>query len=798
VKTVYWFNELSKKNLAEAGGKGANLAEMANMGLPVPPGFIVSSGAYFDFLDANGLRDVISEETGKLDVNDERALGRASEAVKAAIIGARMPKDTAAEITRAYNKLCGVSVMPAASQEVPVAVRSSATAEDLPEASFAGQQATFLNIKGSDNLVKSVQECWASLFEARAIYYRIQNDFEHLKVGIAVVVQKLAFSDKSGIIFTANPVTGAEDEIVVEGGVGLGEAIVSGSVTPDSFIVSKENMQIKSRVIGRQDRMVIRAANGTEWKNVPEALQSRQKLSDAEVLGLAGYAKKIEEHYGKPQDLEFAIEGKKLFIVQSRPITTLKKTAAAKALRQANEAEQSRRVEARSRPTGAQPASTESAAATGGSEGKVLLKGAPASPGRASGPVCVVVGAKEGYKVRKGDVLVARMTSPDFVPAMKRAAAIVTDEGGMTCHAAIVSRELGVPCIVGTETATRVLKDGMVVTVDAVAGIVTEGAMAAQEQAAAAAAVVSNGNGGSVTTGTKIYVNLAEPELAEQVAGRDCDGVGLMRAEFVIAGLGKHPMALLKEGKRDEFVDAMARGMRKVCAAFHPRPVIYRANDFKTNEYRGLEGGAEFEPQEENPMIGYRGCFRYVKDPVIFQMELEAMKRVREQYKLRNLWLMIPFVRTVHELEVCKKLVEDAGLHRGYDFKFGIMCEVPSTVIMAEEFCKVGIDFMSIGSNDLTQLTLGVDRDSPTVAEDFDERDPSVLRSVETVIKGCHKHGVKVSICGQAPSNCPEFAEALVEYGIDSMSVNADVIEKTRRIVASAEQRFLLKSGRGF
>ncbi|OIO27159.1 pyruvate, water dikinase, partial [Candidatus Micrarchaeota archaeon CG1_02_60_51] len=702
---------------------------------------------------------------------------------------------TAAEITRAYNKLCGVSVMPAASQEVPVAVRSSATAEDLPEASFAGQQATFLNIKGSDNLVKSVQECWASLFEARAIYYRIQNDFEHLKVGIAVVVQKLVFSDKSGIIFTANPVTGDESEIVVEGGVGLGEAIVSGSVTPDSFIVSKGDLQIKSRVIGKQDRMVVRAAKGIEWKSVPEAVQSRQKLSDAEVLGLAGYAKKIEEHYGKPQDLEFAIEGKKLFIVQSRPITTLKKTAAAKALRQANEAEQSRRVEARAMQAQAeQPPET----AASGSEGKVLLKGAPASPGKASGPVRVVTDAKDGYKVKKGDVLVARMTSPDFVPAMKRAAAIVTDEGGMTCHAAIVSRELGVPCIVGTETATRVLKDGMVVTVDAVAGIVTEGAMAESEkvqQNAALAAVVA---GGIVSTGTKIYVNLAEPELAEQVAGRDCDGVGLMRAEFVIAGLGKHPMALLKEGKRDEFVDAMARGMRKVCAAFYPRPVIYRANDFKTNEYRGLEGGAEFEPQEENPMIGYRGCFRYVKDPTIFQMELEAMKRVREQYKLRNLWLMIPFVRTVHELEVCKKLVEDAGLRRGYDFKFGIMCEVPSTVIMAEEFCKVGIDFMSIGSNDLTQLMLGVDRDSPTVAEDFDERDPAVLRSVENVIKSCHKHGVKVSICGQAPSNYPEFAEALVEYGIDSMSVNADIIEKTRRIVASAEQRFLLKSSRGF
>ncbi|MFA4946629.1 MAG: phosphoenolpyruvate synthase [Candidatus Micrarchaeia archaeon] len=771
MKTVYWFNELSKANLAEAGGKGASLAEMANSGFPVPSGFIVSSGAYFDFLDANGLRDFIREEVNGLDVNDEEALDKASVAIKKALSEARVPQDTAAEIVRSYNKLCGVALMPAASQEVAVAVRSSATAEDLPEASFAGQQATFLNIKGAEALVAAVRDCWASLFEARAIYYRAQNGFDDLKVGIAVVVQRLVYSDKSGIMFTANPVTMDRNEIIVEGGYGLGEAIVSGAVTPDHFVVSKKDFSITARELSNQSRMVVRSNTGIEWKEVPVEERGKQKLSDAEVIGLARFAKKIEEHYGKPQDLEFAIEGKKLFIVQSRPITTLDKIQT-----QAKEKEVVQQVSYTN-------------------EEKQLVQGAGASPGVASGPVRLVLDAHEGYKVKKGDVLVARMTSPDFVPAMKRAAAIVTDEGGMTCHAAIVSRELGVPCVVGTSNATAVLKEGQIITVDAVRGLVFDGRL---EIAVPKQETPATGGGFAESTGTRIYVNLAEPELADKVAARDCDGVGLMRAEFMIAALGKHPKALIKEGKSDEFVDALARGMRKVCSAFYPRPVIYRANDFKSNEYRGLEGGAEFEPQEENPMIGFRGCFRYVRDPDVFKLELAAIKRVREQYKLKNLHLMIPFVRTVHELRVCKQITEDAGLLRSNDFKFGIMCEVPSTVILADEFCKVGIDFMSVGSNDLTQLTLGVDRDSPIVAEDFDERDEAVVKSIANVIKSCHANNVKVSLCGQAPSNYPDFAEMLVEAGIDSISVNPDVIEKTRRVVASAEKRVLLRNARAF
>ena len=772
MKNLYWFNELSKDNLAEAGGKGASLAEMANSGFPVPPGFIVSSGAYFDFVEQNALRDLIEDETRDLDFNDERALDAVSEAIMGAIKSARIPKDIAVEIVRAYNKLCGVSVMPAPSQEVSVAVRSSATAEDLPEASFAGQHETFLNVHGGEALLKAVQDCWASLFKARAIYYRKHNGFDQLQVGLAVVVQKLVKSEKSGIMFTANPVTSDESEIMIEGGYGLGEAIVSGAVTPDRFVLDKNSLEIKSREISEQSRYVARSADGIEWRDIPVAERRKQKLSDAEVQALARYGKKIEEHYGKPQDIEFAVEGKELFIVQSRPITTLARKGAAQP---------------------AVMAANGNAEAVSVDDAEVLLQGSGASPGSASGPVKIVTDAKDSYKVKKGDILVARMTSPDFVPAMKRAAAIVTDEGGMTCHAAIVSRELGVPCIVGTEHATSVLRNGQIITVDAMKGVVFDGAV---EMSKPAATAVASGGSSFVPTGTRIYVNLAAPERAEEIAARDCDGVGLMRAEFIIAALGKHPLALIKEGKSEEFVEALARGMRKVCAAFYPRPVVYRANDFKSNEYRGLEGGAEFEPEEENPMIGYRGCFRYVKDPSVFKLELQAIKRVREKYKLNNLWLMIPFVRTIHELEVCKQIVIDAGLRRSNDFKFGIMCEVPSTVILAREFCEVGIDFMSIGSNDLTQLTLGVDRDSPIVADDFDERDPAVMRSVEKVIDACHEHGVKVSLCGQAPSNYPDFAEALVEMGIDSISVNPDVIEKTRRTVAEAELRVLLKSAR--
>lgn len=760
-QVVYWFNELNKDSLNVAGGKGANLGEMTQAGFPVPPGFITSAQAYHDFMDKSRLDTLVRVKTEDLDSEDSKKLQSISEEIKNAIMEKPVPSDIRAEIVRAYNKLCGATFIPSNDSEVLVAVRSSATAEDLPEASFAGQQATFLNVKGADAVVDAVKKCWASLFEARAIYYRSDQGIDHVSVGIAVVIQKMVQSDKSGVIFTVEPMTNDRNQIVIEAGFGLGEAIVSGSISPDHYVVDKNSNKIVEKTVRKQTQMVIRVGAVTREEEVPEEMQENQKLSDEEIMTVAALGKKIEGHYGKPQDIEWAIEGRDAYIVQSRPITTYKEN-------QVEEVSEGMDV----------------------SKATVLLKGLGAAPGIGSGPVKVLYSAKEIDKIKKGDVLVAKMTSPDFVPAMKKAAAIVTDEGGMTCHAAIVSRELGVPCIVGTNTATQTLTDGQTVTVDAKRGIIYEGQVQIESSAPAAPIIQA---AAPLVTGTKIYVNLAEPELADRVAAKNVDGIGLLRAEFMVAGLGVHPRKLIAEGRQNEFIDAIANGLRKACSEFFPRPVIYRATDFKTNEYRNLEGGEEFEPKEENPMIGFRGCFRYIKDPEVFRMELAAIKKVREEYGLTNLWLMIPFVRTLHEYKLCKALVEESGLQQNKDFKLGIMCEVPSTSILAEEFCQLGLDFMSIGSNDLTQLTLGLDRDSSLVAEDFDERDPAVIKSIQNVIESCHKYGVNVSCCGQAPSVYPEFAEALVRFGIDSVSVNPDVIDVTRKVVASAEQKIMLE-----
>ncbi|MBI4361009.1 phosphoenolpyruvate synthase [Candidatus Micrarchaeota archaeon] len=760
-QVVYWFNELSKASLSVAGGKGANLGEMTQAGFPVPPGFITSAQAYHDFMNRSSLDALVRVKTENLDPEDSKKLQSVSEEIKDAILEKQVPSDIRAEIVRAYNKLCGATFIPSNESEVLVAVRSSATAEDLPEASFAGQQATFLNVKGADAVVDAVKKCWASLFEARAIYYRQDQDIDHVDVGIAVVIQKMVQSDKSGVMFTVEPMTNDRTKIVIEAGFGLGEAIVSGSISPDHYVVDKNSNKIVEKGVRKQTQMVVRVGTVTRDEEVPEEMQENQKLSDEEITIIAGLGRKIEDHYGKPQDIEWAIEGRDAFIVQSRPITTYKEN---------QEEEVSEGMDA--------------------SKATVLLKGLGAAPGIGFGPVKILQSAKQIDKIQKGDILVAKMTSPDYVPAMKRAAAIVTDEGGMTCHAAIVSRELGVPCIVGTNTATQTLSDGQKVTVDAKRGVIYDGEVKLESSAPAAASVSA---GAPLVTGTKIYVNLAEPELADRVASKNVDGIGLLRAEFMVAGLGVHPRKLIAEGRQQEFIDAVANGLRKACSEFFPRPVIYRATDFKTNEYRNLEGGEEFEPKEENPMIGFRGCFRYIKDPEVFRMELAAIKKVREEFGLTNLWLMIPFVRTLHEYKLCKALVEESGLHQNKDFKLGIMCEVPSTAVLAEEFCQLGVDFMSIGSNDLTQLTLGLDRDSSLVAEDFDERDPAVIKSIQRVIESCHKFGVNVSCCGQAPSVYPEFAEALVRFGIDSVSVNADVIDVTRKVVASAEQKIMLE-----
>ena len=742
---VVWFVEVDKEDLPLVGGKGANLGELTKLEIPVPPGFIVTTQSYFHFLDESGLRAKIRAILKKLDVDDSRQLEKSATRIKELISNARMPQAIADEISDAYEKMGGL-----------VAVRSSATAEDLPEASFAGQQRTFLNIQGEADVIAAVQGCWASLFEPRAIFYREQHRLNHIKVGIAVVVQRMVQSRRSGVMFTREPVTN-EEKIAIEAVYGLGEAVVSGGVTPDLYLVDKKNFAIIHKMIARQEWQLMKSPKATsdiEETNVKlpvsEALQGKQKLSDREIVALAKLGTKIEKLYQFPQDIEWAREDSKLYIVQTRPITTLKML----------EAEQISEL----------------------AEVSIILSGSPAGPGLGSGPVRIILDAANINEVKKGDILAAEMTTPDFVPAMKRAAGIVTDRGGRTCHAAIVSRELGIPCVVGTGDATQKLKSQQIVTVDGSRGKVYEGKITAKvKESAEPASKVK------IKTITRLYVNLAQPELAENIAARDVDGVGLLRAEFMIAQIGEHPRHMLKEGRGEEFVNKLAHGLVIFAKAFNPRPVVYRTTDFKTNEYRNLKGGQSYEESEENPMLGYRGCSRYIKDLDVFKLEIEAIKKVRKQYK--NLWVMIPFVRTVAEMARVKGLLANEGLRQSPDFKLWMMVEVPSNVFLIDKFLDIGIDGISIGSNDLTQLILGIDRDSQKLAEQFDERNEAVLMALERVIKATAKRGVTSSICGQAPSVYPELTQKLVAWGITSVSVNPDVLEKTRGIIAAAEQR---------
>jgi pyruvate,water dikinase len=538
--------------------------------------------------------------------------------------------------------------------------------------------------------------------------------------------------------------------------------------------------------------MLIKVDGKNKKAEIREEAQQKQKLSDLEIKDLAKICKKIEEHYSYPQDIEYAFEKGNLYIVQSRPITTLsdksglEKGTGGELVKQQNESKSGEKMNV---PTVGQKQNI--------GQAKILVKGLGASPGIGMGKVKIIKSAKEIKRIDRGDVLVTEMTTPDFVPGMKRASAIITDTGGMTSHAAIVSRELGVPCVVGTGNATTVLKDDIDVSVDGSHGIVYEGLVSAPEAAKQGGETTAAITGAAIATniavtGTKIYVNLADVDQAEKVSKLPADGVGLLRAEFMVADMGQHPRKMLETGKKQEFIDKLADGMRRFAAAFYPRPVVYRATDFKTNEYRNLEGGDKYEPHEENPMMGYRGAARYIQEPELFKMELEAVRKVRDEYHLPNLWLMIPFVRRIGELRAIKDLMKEVGIHRTRDFKLWIMVEVPSTVVLIDQFCKEGIDGVSIGTNDLTQLTLGIDRDNATLAKGFDERNEAVLRSLKRVITTCNRFGVTSSLCGQAPSVYPEFAEKLVEFGITSMSVNPDAVERTRRIVASAEQKIIL------
>lgn len=770
---VVWFYKVGKEDIPLVGGKGANLGEMTQAGIPVPIGFIVSAPAYYNFILENSLERPIRHALHNLNVNDPRALNHASITIKRLIMAASLPKDLAVEILKAYHKLSqghkGGSMLKkvnALLEEPLVAVRSSATAEDLPTASFAGQQATFLNVAGDVHLLEKVKACYASLFEARAIFYRHENKFDHFRVGIAVPVQKMIQSEASGVMFTINPITNDKTKITIEAVFGLGELIVQGSITPDHYEVDKKTLHIEKKQIENQTVMLIKSGKTTKEVAVPKSRGNRQKISDKLIEEVAKLGKRIEHHYFFPQDIEWAVEDGVVYIVQTRPITTVAKS---EGLRAEGERDSSELSALRH---------------------KLILKGDPASPGIRTGPVKIILAVSQISKIKQGDVLVAPKTNPDYVPAMRKAAAVITDHGGRTSHAAIVTRELGIPCVVGTDVGTKKLRTGYVVTVNGSTGEVFKGGyqrMAENREQRAESEISMPQE--RVETATKVYVNLAEPQRAAEIAKMHVDGVGLLRAEFMIAEMDVHPKKIIKDRKQKMFISALANDLKTFCEHFLPRPVVYRLSDFKTNEYRHLKGGEEFEPQEENPMIGFRGAYRFLRDPATLKLEADAIIKVREAFGFKNLWVMVPYVRTVHELIEIKKLLASFGLTRSPSFKLWVMVEIPSNVILIEDFIAVGIDGVSIGSNDLTMLTLGTDRDNSDLAGVFSEKDPAITASLEKVIKMSHKHKVTSSICGQAPSTYPEIVKDLVGFGITSISVNPDALGSVRQTIHDAERR---------
>ncbi|MEM3801579.1 MAG: pyruvate, water dikinase [Saccharolobus sp.] len=767
--------KVGKDAVGIAGGKGANLGELVSIGIRVPPGFIITSKAFKYFLEYNNLFDKIRDILLTYTNYEE-----ASEKIKQLIKTAKIPEDLSQKILKSYDELSKKI-----GKEPLVAVRSSATAEDIEQASFAGQQDTYLNVSRSE-LLDKVKEVWASLYNARAIEYRKSKNIDQLSVLMAVVVQKMVNARSAGVMFTLHPVTGDDKYILIESNWGLGESVVGGKVTPDEVLIEKATLQIVDKKISTKSIKIVydlRTKKNIEVKLTDEEANA-MSITDEEALELAKLAMKIEEHYKTHMDIEWAIDADlsfpdNIFIVQARPETFWS--------------------------TKKREETSKTSVLT---EGKVLVRGLPESPVIVYGRAKVILDIKDAKvsEIEKGDILVTRMTDPDWVPLMKMAAAIITDEGGMTSHAAIVSRELGIPAVVGTRDATKVIKDNQMITVDAIRGIVYEGKVEQKTEAKSIPQTTIGMQGGLSrevllslypVTATKIYMNLGEPDVIDKYLDLPFDGIGLMRIEFIVSEWIKyHPLYLIKNNNSKLFIDKLAEGIAKVASAIFPRPVVVRFSDFKTNEYKKLIGGEEFEPDERNPMIGWRGVSRYISkeyEPA-FRLEVRAILKAREEMGLKNIWVMFPFVRTTWELKRAISIMEEEGLKRSTDFKVWIMAEVPSVVVLAEQFAKL-IDGFSVGSNDLAQLTLGVDRDSELLARMgyYDERDPAVMKSIKKLINAAHKYNKTVSICGQAPSVYPEVVEYLVKAGIDSISVNPDAVINVRRHVASIEQKIILQ-----
>jgi pyruvate,water dikinase len=766
---VLWFKDLGKNDIPRVGGKCANLGELlGQIGVPVPNGFAVSAYAYQVFLEKTGAGKKVEALLADTNVADIKSLQDVSRKIRKYVESLSMPKAIEKAILDAYDSLS----RQAGKKGVAVAVRSSATAEDLPGASFAGQQDTFLNTT-KRMLLSNVQRCWSSLFTPRAIVYRKEKGFSHQEVLISVAVQVMSPSKASGVMFTLEPVTGDKDKIVINASWGLGEAVVSGQVTPDEYMVEKSTLRILEKQVFKKDRQIVSDKKGsTKWAEVPKTMKDKPALSDAAIVRLAEYGVQIENHYGGPQDIEWAVDKDgKIFILQARPETVH---------------DEEHEVKREERGDFVQE--------------DILVRGMGVSPGRGVGRVRIMLDIKHIAGFKEGDILVTEMTTPDWVPAMKMASAVVTNLGGKTCHAAIVSRELGVPCVVGSENATEVLKDGELVTVDGQRGLVFKGGAAEQDEVKAPTAPVDLS--AQTITATKVYVNMSIPEIAKKVADETkADGVGLLRAEHLMLSIGKHPRLLLEEGGDQVMIDTFAQGIAQVAEAFFPGPVVYRFLDFKPDEFLELPGGEKYERDNvgPNPMIGYRGQYRYTKEDDIFRLELRAIRQAREIMGFTNIWVMLPFVRTLRVYRETTKIMFEEGLdHRANrDFQLWIMVEVPSACFMIEEFCKEGIDGVSFGTNDLTMLVLGVDRNDTSVQELYDERNLGVLRAIAYTIAICKKYGVTTSICGQAPSVYPDYLEFMIRCGCTSISVLPDTLVASRRSVAMLEQRIQMENALG-
>jgi len=776
------FSQIGRESGGEVGGKGANLGEMVRAGLPVPPGFVVTTEAYTRFLRDNHIEEKIKSALAGVNVDDIDSLNRVSEEIRGMIMKSRIPDFIERDIKEAYIQLSlgkemkGVSgpaldMIKAGRGEALVAVRSSATSEDLAGASFAGQLESMLSIQGRGALLEAIKKCWTSLFTPRVIFYRRTKGF-HDFPSMGVIVQRMIQAEKAGVMFTVNPMNKDSSQMVIESSWGYGESIVSGLVTPDEHIVDKATGNVTSRRIG--SKKWLRRMDPVTGSVIKERVESgkidAETLLPAELRKLWELGRRVEDYYGgEPQDIEWCIERNRAFLVQTRPVTTLGGGAVQHG---------------------------------GKAEGNVIVAGLGASPGTASGKVKLAPDAESVRDMEQGSVLVTRMTSPSMVPLMRKAAAIVTDEGGTTCHASIVSRELGIPCVVGTGNATQLLKDGQEVNVDATNGRVYEAGAApqttsqelppaeismgildmqvTQPETAARPATEEKRKEGEEFTATSIKVNIAFPEMAERAAPK-ADGVGLLRVEHMLAQSGRHPVALARDDP-EELIRIVEEGIGAIAKAFHPKPVWYRTLDARTDEFRELAGG-EGEPKEANPMLGWHGIRRSLDEPDVFRCEMQAIRNLREK-GLDNVCVMLPFIISIDELRKAKAMIN-------FPVKVGIMVETPAAAALIDDFCEEGIAFASIGSNDLTQLVLGVDRGNARIARLYTEFHPAVLITIKNIIKSCRKHGVEVSLCGESGSN-PRMADFLVEAGIDSISVELDAMDAIRSAVARTERRLLL------